>query len=519
MINVSFSERLPVKISLFSIFIYLTSSLIASKAAHCSYGEFFLFNAADNFSILINFLTPVIFLSGTVIVLFIPGILIVPLVIKRKIDIISLLIYGYVSNLVVLIFGGSLFKLFTKTALDRGSFIAVIFLVSLFFIIIVKVKDKAHQNRFVLNVNLVKIIIFSITVSFFSIAAYNYFDGAPFNVNLSKESLLKISLGEQADEFEIIGVTESLRTYLFPYWDLEYADKLGYHIIDPPLAYFLIFHFMLLFGNSCALYTIIALVCFVIMVMSSLNVPFLPNNSKSYFILLPFYLFFVIFITRVKSDFLLNFFTLIGLTNFYLHCYFITVKKYKISLIFAGLSFVMFYESLFFVAVGVICFYYLFKDEWDKMKNFAKNYMYFVIIYLCSMVVLGVVRGDLDTYFESLIIEKFMRFDHFGMLKRLYVEQKYIDWGKFSFYNMWIFLKNLLFASSFLSVILLFPQQDRVLRLLSYMGRTYFVVILFSSYQREHYVLPLVMISALIIPKYVKGMFFGLKRKIAGDKS
>ena len=518
-IRISYSNRSLIKFSISCILIYLASTLLAIKLTNCSFNEFNLFNPAYNYSLIIHiFLNPIILISGAIIIIFIPGILLTTLLFKRELDFLDFLACSSMANIVLLILGGSLFKFITKGALNRFNFIMFIIASTIIIALlsIIKFKNKVIKNAFTFKFNFMKVAIFSIIILSCLFLLHKHFDGAPLNLDFSETSLLKIPLGQQSDELEITGITESLKTHLFPYWDLEYVDKMGFHVLNPPLGFFFFLHFTLLFGNSYVPYTTILLFSIIIILIINFQVSQIQiySQNKFYIILLPIYISFSLFLSSSEGLLLISSGIILGLLYLFLHYYFLIIRKYTISLIFAGMSFMIRYECLFFVCIGLIFFRGLFKEEWKKSKYFFKNYLYFVLLFLTFIAILGLLGGNMATYFKSIFIERFARFDYFNFIENLFSEQRGL-WPSFDFYDTLVLIRQLLISSCFLVIVLFLPKKDRISKLFSGIGITYFFFILASVYSREHYIIPLVIITALVTPRYLYNLSLMLKEKFS----
>jgi len=502
--HISYSNKSLIGFSISVVLIYIFSILIAAGLANSSFNKFKLFEPVNKFSLLASlFLNPVILLSGITIIMFIPGILFVYFLIRRKLEFLDFLVYSSIINTALLILGSSLFKFFTKQQLNRFNFMLIICIMITVAILlkIIRFKEYVRKNIFSYKVDFIKLILLGIIVLFCIILFLRNFSGISIDFDFSENALLKIPFGQQDDLFEVVGLTDSLRMHLYPYWDLEYNDKLGFHVIDPPLSYYFYLFAILLFGNSFISFGLFFLLSIIIMIIICFSIAQMDINiqNRYYIIILPIFLSCILFFSNLPERYLLGVFLLFPV---FLHYYFLISRKYIISLIFAIMSFLMSYESIFLICLGFIIFNFLFRDGRYKLKHLFRRYLYAIFLYLCFIVLVGILRGDLMTYIKSIFIEKFMRFDYFGIIFSFFPEQLGA-WPSSRFYNNWAFIKWALLSSSFLVIILFLPKKDKISTFFSWVGLIYFFTILVSRYKRPHYVVLLIMITALVVPRYI----------------
>ncbi|MCK4816630.1 hypothetical protein KA005_12745, partial [bacterium] len=269
-------------------------------------------------------------------ILFLPGIALVPFIQGRIQDLWDLAACSFVASTVLLIAAGSFFTLIMGESLSRYGFIGLIVLS--FVIAVLFLYRKLTRNETILTISFrvdwLWIILLSVTISLCLFMIRNHLDGNLYSFDFSEEHLSSIALGGLSDTLELVGVTDSLRSHAFPFWDLEYANGMGHYVINPPLRYFIFHHSALLFGNSPAAFNIFYIVAWIVTLLVSYSISHLDLEGRNRFVtfLLPVSLAFIFSFSRDKEMFLMIVFWLIPFTSLLLHYYFLIKSRYGMSL-------------------------------------------------------------------------------------------------------------------------------------------------------------------------------------------
>jgi len=497
------------------VLIYLVSTLMAARLADTPFNEFNLFHPKDNSPfIALAVLHPLSLFCGMMLILFVPGVLLIPLLIRKRLDPVTFLAYSTVTNIALYIAGGSLLKLFGGEGLHRINFMVMISLLTAILSLLLFGRRGVQRIKYTFQLDYMKAAIFGIIAIACLFLTQDYWLGALYAHDFSEGRLLQTPLGKLSDKLEIIGVTESLRTHLWPYWALEYSDRMGFFVLNPPLRYFWFLHSTLLFGNSFVPYVAIFFLSIMMIVMMSFYASQfqIQSQNRFCFILLPLFISYIYYVSASKMDFLLNAFHILAMLPLFLHYYFLIKRQFKAALIFSAISFLISYESVFFVLIGLIVFRCVFKNDRGPLKTLIKQYTIVLAAYLCFIGVLGLIHGDAGTYAEILLVEKLMRFDYLIYLEELFPQNRGLL-AEFRLSGSWDFMVHILEVSMGLVIVLLLPKRDKFARFFSWIGIAYVLALLVATYQRPHYVIPLVVMTAFVAPRYLYNLNLTLRQK------
>jgi len=210
-----------------------------------------LFREAQGYSLLQYCQEINIFFLGSALIFLLPGLLWTCTFLKQQVDTFELLAYSFVTSLSILAVLTTLFKILSPTELNQLNFTMITIIVTIAGLIGCLCKGSLVVRT--LSISKMSLVIIFILLMLASILVWLFQDQliwVNFDHNFSPEYVLNIPLGMQGDVFEKFGLIDSLKSHLLPYWDLEYVNRFGYPILDPPLHVFMSLFLILPFGMS-----------------------------------------------------------------------------------------------------------------------------------------------------------------------------------------------------------------------------------------------------------------------------
>jgi len=337
-----------------------------------------------------------IYFLGSVMIFLLPGLLWSCAFFKQKTDNVELLAYSFVFSLLPLIVIATLFKILFPEELNQLIFITMTFMLTFSGLAACMIKRNilvrtVSINKISLIVALILIIVAILLGWIFQDKMiWTYYDN-----NFSPEHILSIPLGMQDDLHEYFGLTDSLKRYLLPYWDLEYANKFGYSIIDPPFHKFLSLFLFLSFGESFGAISFNALIVIVmsyllIWKVSALGLECKAKQWVGFYLPILFICYFFVLIRHhqygvalTHENFFITFFTIAQL-------YFLIQRRTKIFLIFAVFAFLMKFEAILFTLLGLWFYERIFKPDKGTTFSLFKRYLFFIVLYIMLMLAIGI---------------------------------------------------------------------------------------------------------------------------------
>lgn len=461
------------------------------------------FDSYGNYSFILYVLEITSFFLGAVVVFLLPGFIWISVFIKQKIDVFYMVVYSFIISTVTAIIFTSVFKIIFKRALTVIDFLQI-----LFFIIGVGVlllfKKKAmslkdmHIDKRAMSVIVLLIVIF--ICSFWVFQEKTIW--VEFDTNYSQSHILSIPLGEQGDIQEQFGRIDSLHTRLWPYWDLEYMNKFGYLVIDPPLFLFIGYMLVLLYGQAYGVLSIVNAILILICVgiiwsIAKLRIK-ISNRALSLFVfsaLTLSYIYTILMDKHPKDLFIAMSFLMSALVLIQFYC--LLNRKTALFLLCAVLSFLTKYEAAFFTVTGLLFYGFLFKPYRKSALKLFFMYTFSAMLYLVLLAVMGMHTHNTQVYLESFFVEKFARVDIFHLLDKYFLGAT-VGWEKFSLYKSLLFLKRFMIATLFSGLLIFLPSKDKITRFFSMVAMAYFFVVFFGRYSRLHYITPLIFISMVV---------------------
>ena len=194
-----------------------------------------------------------IYFLGNLVVFLLPGLIWICVFFKKEISLSVLLFYSFCVSIISLIFLTTVYKIFFYGGLNGLNFI--IMLSALTLSGLMALFGKKTPPIKILKFSKTNIwvgLILMITMVACVWAFQDKIIWVDYDHDFAAEHILSIPLGVQSDLLENFGSIDSLKRHLLPYWDLEYVDRFGYSIIDPPFHLFTSLFLMLFFGQSFA---------------------------------------------------------------------------------------------------------------------------------------------------------------------------------------------------------------------------------------------------------------------------
>jgi len=503
--HVSFNTKNIIALTVVSWAAFAVLSAIAGQKI---FNGLNLFQADNGYSFLHYIQDISLYTCGTFIVFILPGLLWVYPSIKNTISCSKLLLYSFLVSIFFLFFITTLYKVVSPVGLNGSNFMTIVIgisLLGLLWLVLVKrsklLTVSMSKSHLMIGVSLIVLTIMSCWIFQEKVLWVN------FDNNFSSEHVLSFPLGEQDDLMEHFGLVDSLKQHLMPFWDLEYADRFGYSVIDPPLHAFVSLFLILIFGQSFAvqsLNTIMVIMASYLLIikMAELGLKDKPHNFVSILVPILFMSYFLVILFHGESAIILcdhiHFMIFFVIAQFY----FLLTHKHGLFLIFAVLAFLTKYEAAMFTLLGLAFYHHLYNPDRKTIGALLKKYLYWTLPFILWVVLIGLLRGDLGAYIEALTVERFMRLDYFGLLDRIF-PQSHLLWDDFSISGTLNFMKQFILATGILGIFIFFPQKDKTSRFLKGISMVYLALIVISRVKRFHYVSPLVILSSVIALRFL----------------
>jgi len=474
-----------------------------------------LFNRIPNYSLPSYIHEMGIYVLGHFVMFLLPGLLWLPVLLRYKYTTIEFLSISFIVSLALLIGITTIFKLVTGEELRFIHFFYMLMGLTFFGLIAMYWRSKTPLP--VIAISLTSVLL--CLVLFFCVIVVGWFWQdkilwVQYEKHFSPEYVLTIPLGMQDDIFEKFGLTNSLKKQLLPYWDLEYADRFGYSIIDPPLSVFISLFLLLFCGESFAVQSLSTLLVLIASFWLVVQLATLEREgSNPFFFVLVIFLLFLNYIFvflrhhEASTVFIvpLHLMSLFVVTQFY----FLLTEKYNFFLAFALLAFLTKFEAFLFTLAGLWFYQSIFKPTPQTTLRLLKKFFLLISPYILVMLMIGMLRGDSGIYLEAFFIERFIRLDHFHFFDKIFAPEATLPWDGFSFNTTWEFLKQFMLGSAFLGLAILYPQKDKISKFFQGMCILYFILVVISRVKRVHYISPLVFMSLVVFFR----AFFSVQRQ------
>ena len=444
-----------------------------------------------------------IYLLASFIIFILPGLIWINVFFNRKYTTLELLAVSFIASLTGLIVMTTMFKMATPKELQFLNFISMLLTLTFTGLMMCLKKDILINT---IKISLAHILLCFLLIFLIVVVGWVFQEEilrVDYDRNFSPERILDIPLGMQDDVLESFGLMNSLKTYLLPYWDLEYADRFGYSIIDPPLRIFISLFLMLFLGESFAVQSLNTLLVLLLSfwLVAHLATLEMKRTNRFFFVLvIPFlfldYLF--VFLEHHESSLVLidhiHFMSLFVMAQFY----FLLMGRHNLFLIFALLAFLTKFEAVLFTLLGLWFYQKICKPQPQTISDLFRKYLMLISPYILLMIMIGMLRRDLGAYLEAFFLERFVRMDHFHLFDKVFPHESTAPWGSFSMKATWEFFKQFMLGSSFLGIVIFFPQKDKISCFFNRMTIFYFILVMISREKRVHYISPLVLMSSIV---------------------
>jgi len=452
---------------------------------------------------MLNFISAIIsffiFCSGFLLLFLIPGWIVLMNFDKFKQKLTGFFGFSFVVSLVILILITSVCKLIWQLELNRANFLIIYILFVFSALICLWLRPRiGYVSPLSLRFNVVQCIpvfIFVLmSIIFIFLFRYKIISEQVVRYDLREETILSIPLGEQPDDLEVFGLADSLKRHLLPYWDLEYADRFGFVFTDLPLYSFVSMFSLLFFGDNTTALNLTSISFIAILFLIIL----VGCRRNKYLCLIVCTLMFVGYLNFQKdvSAFMYVehfFFFLVIVSYIYL-----LQRNYTMYLLFAATATLTRFYGIFFVLLGFLGAVAFFKKQKPEIMSALLKYVFIVTGFFASILTIGIFTGNLCVYFRTIVIEYFTRFDYFGLLAKRY-PGLVIGGGVFSTFRSLQFLSWCLQSTFYIFPLLVIFGRDKEENFYSFVGLIYFMLVFFSQYQFERYVIFFIPITAIVV--------------------
>lgn len=503
--NVSFAKKNLVLFLVFIMILFALTAGIVLRIQGANFYELEIFVSTQRYTVVQYILECLIFVSAIIVIFFIPGLLWVGGWHRKKTDLFHLMFYAFLVSVGGLILLTSLYKMVSPYPLNKLSLVCL--LAALIFTGLpffhrnneLQIEDVQLDSRLFL----VLIIVF-LSLFYFIWIFKNKVLWTPFDHNYAQQHVLSIPLGAQSDIHEAFGRIVSLKKHLWPFWDLEYVDKFGYFVVDPPLFHFLALFLVTLFGDAFAVLSManILLIPLNIFIVLKISLDNRKEQRPSAGLMAALAVVAFVYLLKLLRhpyayDDAITDLSFLMTTFMLMQFFFLLNKKYLMFVVCALSAFLTQYESAFFTIMGAILYWLYYPDERRMIGGMFVIYLGSLGVYGLFIFILGVATGDLFIYIESILIEKLTRFDLFHILDHCYPVGTE-GWSPFSISNSVLFFITFMTATLGTGLTLFLKKRDKIAQLFSFLGISYLFLVLISRYNRLHYVTPLVFISMIV---------------------
>lgn len=487
------------------IAMYICAIVITSLACNESPETFRIFSrAGGNGNLSLMILKFLAVFSGISLIYFFPGLIFI-LIFSEKQTVEYFRIKVFLTSMLIVIPGFILSRLFIGDP-GRISFLFIETAILLSGIIFMP-KESFLSINISFSLNKLIPVLFSICI----LAALMLYktDKVVFYRSLdydySQRGTLAVPMGLQDDTRELFGVTASLKKHIFPYWDLEYADRFGYLVIDYPFYAYINSVVLAVFGGTFGSISFInlfylALISILILEMADIDkedrrtkfVHFIPVIVLSSFISL---------LLKEPDNFVAetHLFTLFLLMS----SYFLLKGEQGLFLFSAFLAFLQKISGSVLIVLELFAALIFLNPKRGIIGKLVLRYAAAIVIYFVFIVMIICRHGYLPAYIERFLQENFYRFDYFGIMKRYFAGDVLNAWPKFSVHNTLDFLVWFMCGSGLTGIFLFLKKKDNISQYFSFIGVSYFILVLISMHKKIYFVEPLVFLAAIAAMRYL----------------
>ena len=336
----------------FFIWFFLAVFLFVSKGTVLN--GFDLFVKVDNYSFLRYLSEICVYLCGNLVIFILPGLFWVYMFANKDAGFLELSFFSFLVSVFLFIVATTIYKLFLQAELNWHNFLLIIIFTTLLGLIALIFQRREYARMFMfdtINFYVVSLMIIAGVLCFW--IYYEKIVNVIFDNNFSPEHIAAIPLGMQDDVMEHFGLVDSLKKFVLPYWDLEYAEGFGYSVIDPPFQKFTSLFLVLMFGQSFVVQGLNFLIVTLLTFVFSWKISGFGHERKKHTnagFFLPFLLTSYVLVIMYSREFAVPLFNTISFLCFFTigQMYFLLKKRYILFLLFALLAFLTKFEAFFF---------------------------------------------------------------------------------------------------------------------------------------------------------------------------
>ena len=318
------------------------------------------------------------------------------------------------------------------------------------------------------------------------------------------------------DLFEPFGLAESLKVHLLPHWHLEFADKFGFPVVNPPLHCYLNLFALLLLGDAFGAVSITSALFIYVSGLVALGI-ISAEKEKSFkqvafgrepAILILVIAIFGYFFLHESDPTTFVFPTHLFVLNLLLAFHFLLKGEFRLFLVYAFLASLARYAGLLVITLGVFFYWLLSKERRKAVLRAYGGYLALMALFFTFVFCASTAQGNLSVFLVTVKQEILVRFDYLGLIgpPPMNVSPE----PKVSVANTISFLNWFLYGPVFLSIFFFLPKKDKTARVFSFTAIAYLLIILVSRHKRVHYVAPFVFMAAIVAAR----TFFVSKRKM-----
>jgi len=465
-------------------------------------------------------------LSALILAFSLPGLIWVLALWPREEDIPlpRMMAWAFPASIGLLIAAISIFKMLFSLPLSRGSFLGLNGALMAIGLILAarKVRGKIHFNWSLKSA--VPFIAFGFVILLsLGLFSKEILSSPSLDMTFSAGKSISGEALSRWDLFEPFGLAESLKVHLLPHWHLEFADRFGFPVVNPPLHSYLNLFALLLLGDAFGAVSITsALFIYVssLVVLGLISPPSQPASqqfeksapAKAFgrepAILILVIAIFGYFFLHENDPTTFVFPTHLFVLNLLLAFHFLLKGEFRLFLVYAFLASLSRYAGLLLISLGIFFYWFLSKEGRKPALRAYGGYLALLGLFFTLVFCASAAQGNLGVFLETVKQEILVRFDHFGLigLPPMNVSPE----PKASVANTISFLNWFLYGPVFLSIFFFLPKKDKTARFFSLTSIAYLLIISVSRYKRVHYVAPFVFMAAVVAAR----TFFVSKRKV-----
>ncbi|MBM3244786.1 MAG: hypothetical protein FJZ15_03240 [Candidatus Omnitrophica bacterium] len=464
------------------------------------------FNVA-NACLPIILLQSVYTITGLTVFYFFPGFLLLLGIKKDKEVCFADFLSSVILSIIILVLNVNLIRIL-NIGITRWGLLGITTLISLIFYIYFC--GLRHKNEFFLpasiKISLKRFVAVFVTLLLLTaVFALPLIKQANFVFDCRQEAILSLPTGAQTDLHEKVGMMRGLRSGFFPYWHLEHEDKFGFlaYELAPTYIYFIN---SVIFGDSFFIFYLYFFCC---LLLASLIAWELAQGSferiRNYgsgAIILAAMCGYYWLVLKYPNHIAIS--THLWVFLLLAQIFALSVRAWPLFYCACALAFFTKEISLVFSWVLVITFAGIFLER-KQAGNLYKRLGAVSGLLILFVLGFGIFTKNLPVMGKIFAWDYLGRYDYFGLLRGFFREGHTPLRPQTDLWNNVDFIAWVIGGSFFQAIFFFFPSKDKLTRWLTYSGLMYILAVLLSQFKLIHYAFFLILLSAPVCYRKIKG--------------